>query len=75
MKEVKYTCDKCLLPIDGEADPEEGNFGMVGGKELCELKYTQGLMGHNRVPSSGWHFHYSCFCSVVNTICELLKKP
>ena len=72
-KEVKYICDKCGLLIDGNTTPEIGGMRIAGGGELCILTY-EGLMGHNKVPMDGWHFHYYCFCEIVRKINELCKE-
>jgi hypothetical protein len=72
MKEVRYTCDRCGDPIDGKHQKklpsEGGGFAMsAGGGELCILKY-EGIMGHNRFPNEGLHYHYDCFCEIVDLI-------
>jgi len=66
MEETKYICDKCKLIIDGLTTPEEGDYKMAGGGELCTLIY-QGKMGHNGFLKNK-HYHYYCFCDIVNNI-------
>lgn len=66
MKEVKITCDKCKLSIE----PLDKSF--AGHSSLSVLHYS-GQLGHNQVPSDGWHFHYSCFCEIVSAILEKLN--
>lgn len=73
MKEVKYTCDKCKLVIDGSTTPENQEISrmrILGGGELCTLVYS-GIMGHNEVPVDGWHFHYFCFLSIPTILNNL----
>ena len=67
MKTITYVCDECRLAIDGSTTPETGNIRMAGGIELCELKYI-GVIGHNRFPNEGLHYHYICFCKIVDRI-------
>lgn len=72
MKIETYTCDKCKNPIDGKYQKKipivGGGFSMMaGGGELCIIKY-EGIMGHNRFPSEGLHYHYDCFCEIMNLI-------
>lgn len=62
MKKVEHYCDKCGRIIDGVS-----STGMVGGGELCTLIY-QGTMGHNRFPTQGLHYHYECFCEIMDLI-------
>lgn len=38
---------------------------------VCTL-YYEGQLGHNRVPSGGWQFHYNCFSVVVTAILSTL---
>lgn len=59
MIEVKTTCDLCKLAIKLA--------------DRCTLQYS-GIMGHNQVPLSGWHFHYSCFCKIVAAILAKLNE-
>lgn len=66
MKNEEYICDDCGLVIDGTISPERGGVRMAGGGELCILSY-QGLVGHNKFIGDK-HYHYSCFCNVVNRI-------
>lgn len=52
MKTVTITCDKCGEPIKDS---------------VCGLVYT-GPLGHNQIPTEGWHFHYKCLSQVVDVI-------
>lgn len=62
MREIKTTCDKCGLLIEPLDEKFEGS-----GSSLAVLSYS-GQLGHNQVPLGGWHFHYSCFCQIINAI-------
>lgn len=68
MRKVTITCDKCKLLIE----PLDSNF-QGSGNSLSVLSYN-GLLGHNQVPSDGWHFHYACLCEIVLAILRELNQ-
>lgn len=73
MKNTVIACDKCGLtiePLDSAFDTQR----VAGGGSLATLARIGGGMGHNQVPFDGWHFHYLCFCDVVEAILRVLSR-
>lgn len=72
MKTTTYICDKCKKPIDGKYQkevprPSDLYKYEINGGELCTLHY-EGIMGHNKFPREGLHYHYDCFCEIMNIL-------
>lgn len=78
MKEKpKYTCDKCAKPIDGNTAPIERDFRIIGECDLYVLEYHgdgNAVMGDNRFPPGGFHFHGYCFDKIVEAIVKEINR-
>ncbi len=57
MRTVTTICDRCKK----EVEPNDASVTLS----------WQCLLGHNQVPSGGWHYHYDC---AFTELPDILKK-